>query len=94
MGTVLFNLLMSLTKSPAYTVTISTTNDNEFEALRPLMVQYGNTKRHTMISMLMRIMLQKFDERKFVESPTHWELGIAEYDRVTAGRIRCSRRRF
>lgn len=42
--------------------------------------QCDKTKRHTMISTLMILMLQRFDDAKFVEQLMIWEFDIAEYD--------------
>lgn len=40
-----------------------------------------------MISTLMGMMLQKFDETKFVEQHTRWEFDIAKYEWVTTERL-------
>lgn len=56
-----------------YTVTKTILDDNGFETLRLLREQFGRTKRQTMISTLMRIVLQQFDETKLSEQLTKWE---------------------
>lgn len=43
-----------------------------------------------MNSTLMRIVLQKFDEAKFVEELTKWAFYISEYDRATNERLPAS----
>lgn len=87
LGTGLFNLLMPHTQGSAYTVTRSMTNEHGCETVRLPKVQYVKTKICATISTLIRIMLQKLDETKFVEQLMRWEFDIAEYERVTAERL-------
>lgn len=87
LGTVLFKLIMSFTKDPAYPVTKSTTNERGFETSRLPKVRYGKTKRHMMTSTIMRNMLQKFDASKFVEQLARWEFDIEAYEKVTMVRL-------
>lgn len=53
-----------------YTVTRTTLGDNGLDTLRLLQQQLGRTKRQTMIPTLMRIVMQKFGEAKFIEQLT------------------------
>ena len=87
LSSVLFNVLLQLTKGPAYVLTRGTPDDNGFETLRLLRDQFGKTKRQTMISTLMRIVQQRFDETRFVEQLTKWEFDIAEFEKVTADHL-------
>lgn len=82
LASVLFNLHVQITKGPAYTVTRSTVDDKAFEMLRLLGEHVGRTRRQTMNSTLMRFVLQKFGEKKFINQLIKWELDISEYGRV------------
>lgn len=83
LASVLFNLVLQITKGPAYTVTRTTVDDKRFETERPLQERFGRTRRQTMISILTRIVLQTFGENTFIEQLTEWEFDISEYERVT-----------
>lgn len=45
-------------------------DDNRFETLRLLREHFGRTRRQTVITTLMRTVLQKFDENLFIEQLT------------------------
>lgn len=64
-----------------------TPNDNGFETLRMLHEQLGRTKRQTMITTLMRIVLQMFDENTCIEQLTKFKFDISECERVTSERL-------
>lgn len=64
----LSNLLIQ--EDPAYIVTRTTLDDNGFELRRLLRKPLGETKRQTMIAMLMRIALQKIDDNRIIEHLT------------------------
>lgn len=84
LASVLFNVVLHTTKSRAYTVTRTALHDSELETLRLLREQFGRTRRTTMISTLINIVLQKFGDNQFMEQLTKWELDISEYDLLKA----------
>lgn len=64
----------------------TTLDDNGFQTLLLLREQFGRTRRQTMMSTLMRVVLQNFDENNFIEQLTKWEFDISEYERVSQGK--------
>lgn len=68
-------------------MTISTANENGFETLRLLRVQYGKTKRCTMLSTLMRIMLNVRRLNICKTTPALGVFELAGYERMTAERL-------
>lgn len=86
MAPVLFNVLLQVTKGATNTVTRTTVGDNGFDTLRLSQPPFGRTKRQTIISTLMRIVMQKYDEAKFIEQLAKWEFDISECGRVTSER--------
>lgn len=64
---IFFNAPLQLTQGPAYIVTRVTADDKACEILRRWRVQFGRTKRQTMITTLMRNVLQKLGGNKFTE---------------------------
>lgn len=59
---------------------------NSFETLRLLRARFGTTKRQTMTSTQMCIVLQQFDWNRFIEQRSKWEFDISEHEGVTTDR--------
>lgn len=55
LSSVLFNVLVQMTKGPVYIVTRTTPDDDGFEALRLMRDQLGRAKQQSMISAWRRI---------------------------------------
>lgn len=83
LASVPFNLLLQITTGPACTVTRTTLDDDGVETLQLLREQVGRTTRPTMSSTLMRVVLRKFDDNRFIEQLTKWEIDISVYERAT-----------
>lgn len=73
-----FNPFLHITKGPSYAVTRTTLGDNGFETLQLLREQFRRTRRQTLISILVRIEVQKFGEDRCIEERTKRELDISE----------------
>lgn len=87
LSSVLLNLLLQMMQGPAYIVTRAMLDNNGCEALRRLQAHFGKTKRQMAISMLMRIVRQKFDENRLVEQLTMWNFEISECEGITTERL-------
>lgn len=87
MASVLFNLFLQITKCAAHMATRTTLDDVGFETLQLLREQVGRTRRQTMVSTVVRHMLQKFDVTEFAEQFIEWEFVISGYERVTLEKL-------
>lgn len=77
LSSVLFNLLLQMVAGPDYRTTL---DDNGIDTLRLLREQLGEMRRQTMISTLMRTVLQKLEV-------IDWEFDISEYKILTTERL-------
>lgn len=81
MAMVLYTLLLQLCKRPAYAAVVNVQDDNGFESLRQMKFHYGKSTRLAMITTLMKIVNQKFDENHLAQSLTTLEYDVAELER-------------
>lgn len=49
--------------------------------------KFGRAKRRTLITMLRTIVLQKFEENKFIDQLSKWEFVISEHKGLTSERL-------
>lgn len=81
---VLFNVQLQPTTGLAYTMTKTPTDEYNFDTSRPLLDQCGRTKRQTMASTLIKIVVQNLDADRFIEPQTTWEFDIPDYETAKA----------